>query len=85
MKPYTTRGAREIRICQCAPGGTVNVQGPDYGRTFGRGAEVDFAERVAPHVAVTWGQALDRYAHLFAAPGVDAPVASPQQDEVEKD
>lgn len=79
--------ARDLRVCVCAPGGTVNVQGPDYGRTFAAGAEVDFAERVAPHVPVTWGQALERYTDLFVSPQHQAaPIAvEPQNPVVSED
>lgn len=56
------------RVCMCSPGGTINVQGPEFGRTFGRGAIVDFDDRVAPDVDVTWGEALAEYDHLFVDP-----------------
>lgn len=64
----------DIRICTTSPGGTVNVQGNGFGRTFGHGAEVDFDETIAP--GVTWRSAIgDRYAHLFPRPDAPAPVA----------
>lgn len=59
----------DIRICETSPGGTVNVQGKDFGRTFGRGAEVNFNEPVTKNSKLTWGEAIgDRFAHLFVKP-----------------
>lgn len=58
----------DIRICKTSPGGTVNVQGEDFGRTFGNGAEVDFDEHVKPN-GPTWGAVIGAaYAHLFISP-----------------
>lgn len=52
--------------CICGEGGTVNVQGPDYGQTFGRGAVVDLDAPVKAGVRQTWGEAIGKtYAHLF--------------------
>lgn len=55
----------KLAICQCDPGGTVNVQGPDYGANFARGAQVDLDAPVAPGHRVTWGAALGAYVSLF--------------------
>lgn len=55
----------KLMKCICAPGGTISVQGPNGGRSFGAGSVVDFDERV-PGEQTTWGQALSpRYEHLF--------------------
>lgn len=54
-----------LAICQCDPGGTVNVQGPNYGANFARGAQVDLDAKVAPGVDTTWAAALGPYVSLF--------------------
>ena len=64
--------------CQCDAGGTVSVQGPDFGATFGRGAHVDLDAVVASGSRVTWRQALGRYASLFV-PVVEESAATPSR------
>lgn len=55
-----------MATCICGEHGSVNVQGPTYGRSFGRGAMVDLDEKVAPGSDLTWGDAIgEAYAHLF--------------------
>lgn len=54
-----------MATCICGDGGTVNVQGADYGMTFGRGSRVDLDAPVISGSAETWGTALGSYLHLF--------------------
>lgn len=68
-----------MATCQCGEGGTINVQGPEYGRSFGRGSRVDLDAPVQPGSSLTWGQALGHHVDelfvLDAAPPRVAPFA----------
>ncbi|HXG88768.1 MAG TPA: hypothetical protein VNJ02_10565 [Vicinamibacterales bacterium] len=65
----------KLMRCIVDEGGTVNVQGATFGRTFGRGAVVDFTEKADAKTGLTWRDAIGKpYAHLFE-PVVDTALA----------
>lgn len=81
----------ETQASTCIAQGTINVQGPTFGRVFGRGSSVNLSEvagkvpdGVGGEREVTWGECIgERYIHLFVPGHVDVPAADrpvPQAD-----